>query len=325
MIEEQVPYPQQPMNLWIDFRELRSKLRFEDVLRLYRVELNRKGDQLVGPCPLPNHPKDDRSASFSANSERGIFQCFRCKARGNLLDFAGLMEGIDPRNGGELRNVAAKLVRELCPEEKPLVSKVLKPASERLPPREVEKKVLVNEPLDFELKGLDTKHPWLLQSGLTPETIAYFGIGVAQRGFLKGRLAIPLHDLEGRLVGYAGRILDETAISPENPKYLFPETRERNGVIHRFDPTVLVYNVHREMDPVKPLVVAAEPELVWRKHQEGAQATIGLFGPDCSATQVRMILSLSKKVGRIAYSSTIPPSGNFWREVGRQRAIQWIG
>ena len=64
------------MNTWIDFKTLRSKLDFEQVLRHYGVEVKRKGEQHHGFCPLPNHQGKKNSPSFSANLERGIFQCF---------------------------------------------------------------------------------------------------------------------------------------------------------------------------------------------------------------------------------------------------------
>ena len=310
------------MNQWIDFRELRSKLRFQDVLRLYRVELTQKGDQLVGPCPLPNHPKGDHSPSFSANAERGIFQCFRCKARGNLLDFAGLMEGIDLRNGAELRRVAAKLLATISPPEPPSPRHTEQRGTQ---PEPAEKRVLVNEPLDFELKGLDAKHPWILRSGLSPETIAYFGLGVAQRGYLKGRLAIPLHNLEGKLVGYAGRILDESQISPENPKYLFPENRERNGVIHRFDTGEILYNAHRVSGRLDKLVIVDEPELVWRAYQGQLGTVVGLIGAQVTPESLKFVLRGLKNGEPVRYHAATPPPEILWKALGTEHPILWVG
>jgi DNA primase len=42
--------------------------------------------------------------------------------------------------------------------------------------------VIVNASLDFELKGLDATHPYLLGRGFTPETIKHFGLGFCSRG-----------------------------------------------------------------------------------------------------------------------------------------------
>src|SRR6185369_17417102 len=97
------------MRVWINFKELRQKLLFEEVLRHYKVEVKRKGDQHQGFCPLPNHGGAGNSPSFSANLERGIFHCFGCGAKGNVLEFAALMSGADPRDGNALRKVAVEL------------------------------------------------------------------------------------------------------------------------------------------------------------------------------------------------------------------------
>src|SRR6266850_3677845 len=102
------------MSTWIDFKQLRSKLDFEQVLKHYGVEVKRKGNQHHGFCPLPKHNGKKNSASFSAHLERGIFQCFGCGAKGNVLEFAALMEKVDPQDGEALREVAFKLQQRFC-------------------------------------------------------------------------------------------------------------------------------------------------------------------------------------------------------------------
>src|SRR4029077_18529069 len=97
------------MTGWIDFKALRAKLDFEQVLRHYSVEVKRKGDQHHGFCPLPLHQGKRNSPSFSANLNKGIFQCFGCGAKGNLLEFAALMENANPDDGAALRTIALKL------------------------------------------------------------------------------------------------------------------------------------------------------------------------------------------------------------------------
>lgn len=43
-------------------------------------------------CPFPDHI--DKSPSFGANSELGIFKCFGCHRQGNLIKFIRTMEGL---------------------------------------------------------------------------------------------------------------------------------------------------------------------------------------------------------------------------------------
>jgi hypothetical protein len=45
--------------------------------------------------------------------------------------------------------------------------------------------IVVNAPLDFELKGLDADHQYLRNRGFTSETIRYFGLGYSTSAGLK--------------------------------------------------------------------------------------------------------------------------------------------
>ncbi len=243
------------MKTWIDFKALRAKLDFEQVLRHYGVEVKRKGNQHQGFCPLPNHNGKKNSPSFSANLEKGIFQCFGCGAKGNVLDFGALMEKTDPKDGAALRKVAVELQRRFCPElgasteTKSPAKKPEKTESESDLP------VVVNAPLDFELKGLDAEHPYLKGRGFAPETIKHFGLGFCSRGLLKDRVAIPMHDHEGKLVGYAGRVVDDASINEDNPRYRFPGKRERDDKHFEFRRTLFLYNGYRVKAPVDDLIV----------------------------------------------------------------------
>jgi DNA primase len=101
---------------WIDIEGLKTRLDFAKILRHYGVELKLKGDQHHGFCPLPSHNGKKNSPSFSANLKRGIWQCFGCGEKGNVLDFAVLMEKGNPKNGEDVRRVASKLM-EMFPSE----------------------------------------------------------------------------------------------------------------------------------------------------------------------------------------------------------------
>lgn len=287
------------MPTWIDFNELRSKLKFEPLLRFYQVEVRRKGEQHQGFCPLPNHRTRDRASPFSANLERGIFQCFGCGAKGNALDFALLMEKVDIEDGRAVRKVALKLRRELLRDVMPVNSKRFAPKAPAPRQASATLKVLVNAPLDFELKELETDNLCLLEEGLTASTIARFGLGFCSRGLLKGRVAIPLHDYDGKLVGYAGRAVDHGTISGSNPEYLFPTTRERNGTVYEFRKSLFLYNGFRLDAPCDDLIVVSGFPAVWWLHQNGHPHTVAVMDSECSEKQAELIVSLMKPSGRV--------------------------
>ena len=68
-----------------------------------------------------------------------------------------------------------------------------------------------NPPLTFELKNLDVKHPYLKQRGVGAKTIKEFGLGYCNRGLMKDRVVISIHNPMGELVTYAGIAVGELA------------------------------------------------------------------------------------------------------------------
>jgi DNA primase len=285
--------------VWVNFKELRARLKFEDVLTHFRVEVRRKGEQHQGFCPLPGHKGKGNSPSFSANLERGIFHCFGCGAKGNVLEFAALMRGSDPKDGDALRIAAVELQTRFFPEgasrAHPVAESPAKPALS-LPPASP---ALINPPLDFELKGLDAGHEYLLGRGFARSTLAHFGVGFCSRGLLKDRVAIPLHDSVGNLVGYAGRMVDDALITDENPRYRFPSGRDRGGARIEFRKSLFLYNGHRIAAPVDDLVVVEGFPSVWWLHEHGCPPTVALMGSECSDEQADLIVAAVKPSGRL--------------------------
>lgn len=314
---------------WIDFKALRARLDFVRILEFYKVEVKRKGNQHHGFCPLPNHNGKKNSPSFSASLEKGIFQCFGCGAKGNLLEFAALMENVDPKDGAALRKVAAALQQRFCPEFETSAKDRAPLKAVQVPKPKPNEPIVVNQPLDFELQGLDAKHPYLLGRGFTPETIERFGLGYCSRGMLKNRAAIPLHDAAGKLVGYAGRVVDDSTISEENPRYRFPGERKRDGIVHEFRKTHFLYNGFRITEPVDDLVVVEGFTGVWWLDQNRFANTVATMGSDCSEKQAELIVSLVKPSGMV----WIIPDGDKAGErhaqtllglISPYRAIRWL-
>ena len=327
---------------WIDFKELRSKLRFADVLQHYRLTLKVKGDRATGFCPLPGHPKHDgkrHSPSFSANLTRGIFQCFGCGSKGNCLDFIARMEGLNPDDGQDLRK-AALLAVELfglgrATEPKSQTSDPTQKSRTRseqsspppAKPKAVAGPVIINAPLNFELQKLDPAHPYLKERGFTPETIGHFGLGFCGRGMLQGRVAIPLHDAAGCLIGYAGRLVDDTLVNDQTPKYLFPGSREREGKTYEFHKSLFLYNGFAA-GKVRKLIVVEGFASVWWLWQHGHPNVVALMGWSCSDEQARLIVEMVEPDGIVSVMPDGDESGQRCAEavlklVSPHRCVRW--
>jgi len=83
------------MSMSINYRELRERLRIEDVLGWMSWKaISSRGHQLRGRCPFCRESGDTsigagKSSShhtFSVNTQRNIYRCFRCNQSGNALD-----------------------------------------------------------------------------------------------------------------------------------------------------------------------------------------------------------------------------------------------
>jgi DNA primase len=322
------------MSTWINFRDIRKRLSFEAVLKHYGVTIKKKqGNRHVGFCPLPTHKGKRNSPSFSAKLDVGVFQCFGCKAQGTLLHFAAIMEGLDPEDPMALRNVALKL-RDLFLSQSKGSSKAETTTKDASPsPKEENQNpnlpVLVNPPLDFGLKDLDYDHRYLKGRGFHDETIRHFGLGFCYRGLMKDRIVIPLHDYDGRLVGYAGRVVDDAMITEENPRYRLPGRRERQGTIIEFKKSLLLYNLHRIKRRVNDLIVVEGFSSVWWLHQWGYSSVVALIGSDCSANQARLIVDSTIADGRVWIFTDADDAGEkcavaVLSQVSPYRCVRWI-
>jgi DNA primase len=321
--------------IWIDFQELREKIDFSVVLKHFGVELKiKKGDQHQGFCPLPTHKGKRKSPSFSANLKRKIFHCFGCQNSGNCIDFVCRMQGMNPDNPGDIRTAALYMQEHFFdgvpasdrPPAAPIKATQQVPATARV---ETELPVIINAPLDFELAGLDATHPYLIRRGFEPETIAHFGLGFCSKGLMKDRIAIPLHDQSARLIGYAGRVVDDSQISEETPKYKFPGRRERQGKAFEFHKSLFLYNGFALGSGLDELIIVEGFASVWWLWQCGISNVGALMGASCSKEQGTLIVDLVKPDGKIwllpdGDEAAIRCAHDVFEKVSPHRFVRWI-
>jgi DNA primase len=146
---------------------------------------------------------------------------------------------------------------------------------------------------------------------------------------LKDRIAIPLIDAAGALIGYAGRVVDDSLITEESPRYRFPGERKRDGKVFEFRKTQFIYNGFRIKSPVDDLTVVEGFTGVWWLTQNDFPDTVGTMGADCSEKQAELIVSLVKPGGTV----WIMPDGDKAGErhaqllltlISPHRLIRWL-
>jgi DNA primase len=198
----------------LDFAAIKNQVRFEAVLANYGLEATGQGPEQMIKCPF----HDDRSPSCSINLGKKIFHCFACGEKGTILDFVARLEPCSIAEAAQLLagwcNIAGAL---------PAAASVPKVRTEGLSS---------NPPLKFTLQ-LDPHHPYLAERGVPEDTVSRFGIGYCDRGIMKGRVCIPIHDTQGRLVAFAGRSVG-LPVPPEEPRYKFPRGFRKSLVLFNF-------------------------------------------------------------------------------------------
>jgi len=252
---------------WVDFKQIKASVAIEQVVERYGVHLRQIGRDLRGACPLPTHTSRRSRDSFSVSLSRNVWSCRSqsCmlarggKAGGNILDLVALMERCS------LREAALRLQdwSGAMPPRTPVPAEDTSPAA--------------NAPLHFTLQHIDRHHPYLAQRGLTDETIGAFGVGFYRgKGFLRGRIVIPIHDERGELIAYVGRSVDG-----QEPKYRFPAG---------FRKSLVLFNLHRVLKTGARTVIVVEGFFdALAVHQASYPAVVALMGSTLSRHQADLL------------------------------------
>lgn len=300
------------MAQWIDFADLRRRVSLEDVLvRFYGITtLRQDGRRLVGPCPVHggNSPR-----AFHADLDRNLWHCFtKCHGGGNQLDLVVKKEGISIRDAA-LRllafadqtgaakagpatatpNAAATAPpASVAPAATPPAQAVPAPAvpapaspavpatPAKAPTTPQREAPAGNAPLDFELQ-LRGDHPHLVtERKLTEATITRFGLGYCGRGTLRGMIAIPIHNEDGKLIAYAGRRLKPAEID-EFGRYRFPKGFKKERVL---------YNLNRAKDLARDqgLIIVEGFFSVVKLHEMGFPTAVASMGSELSEDQATL-------------------------------------
>jgi DNA primase catalytic core len=84
------------------------------------VQLRKAGNEYLGHCPF----HEDRTPSFSVSEEKGVFHCFGCSAKGDVIDFTMQLEGIGFREAKARLGVADeyKPIPPITPQQREAAS-----------------------------------------------------------------------------------------------------------------------------------------------------------------------------------------------------------
>lgn len=284
---------------WVDFKAVKTSVSMAAVLQHYGVQgFKQHGAELRGRCPIH---QGEGAESFHANTEKNAFQCFSCKAKGNVLDFVAAMEHCSVRDAGlklqEWFGLSGPQEKASRPTPRlpsgarqEAETKAAEPKPAMLGPQlareesTAEPEPAANKPLGFQLKGIDHGHAHLASRGISLETAETFGIGFfGGKGSMSGRIVIPIHNGTGELVAYAGRSIDGS-----EPRYKLPAG---------FHKSLELYNLHRAAKAGQNGLIMVEGFFdAMKVHQAGYPFVVALMGCTMSAEQERLIVAHAEMV-----------------------------
>ncbi len=223
--------------------EIKERSNFLQIASEY-VTLRKIGRNYQGLCLFHS----EKTPSFTINEEKGIFHCFGCGAGGNVFTF--LMRAANLSFPEAARQLAKKAGVELPREERTKAERQNQQERERLfqvnqlasehfqrlllnsregeralkylQSRGLSKELIVQYRLGYAPEAWNKLLSWLTEKKVPlsrAERVGLITPSLKKKGdyydHFRGRIIFPIFDLQGRILGFGGRILGQG-----QPKYL---------------------------------------------------------------------------------------------------------
>ncbi len=288
--------------------ELIARNPIDEVVGQY-VQLKRQGGKLFGLCPF----HAEKSPSFSVDPEAGLFYCFGCHKGGDVISFIEEQEGLDYRD--TVRFLARRAGLDV-PEDREQASTYRR--QERLRALCKDAARFFRDCL-FSPQGEEAR-AYLIRRGISAKTVSRFGLGFAPNDFFsltdalkgkgyekeelldagllsqnqkgnlydrfRGRLMFPIIDVSGNVIGFGGRVMDDS-----KPKYLnSPETSIFNKRKNLF-----ALNLAKKSKEGRIILTEGYMDAI-ALHQYGFDCAVASLGTSLTKEHVNIISKYTKEL-----------------------------
>ncbi|MDH3543650.1 MAG: DNA primase [Desulfuromonadales bacterium] len=295
--------------------EIRERTDIVEVVSSY-LPLKRSGVNHQGLCPF----HQEKSPSFNVNSARQIFHCFGCGVGGNVFSFLMRMEGLSfpdavrrlgEKVGVEVEEEAVSPEEVRRRDERERILRINEVAGEfyqqllltdeegapgrrYLRQRGYESEIVRTFQLGFAPGGWESLAKHLAGKSFSSEDSQKAGLvrpGKQERGnydLFRNRLLFPIHDLQGRMVAFGGRVLDDSL-----PKYInSPET----AVYHKGQTLYGLYQARDAMRHNGEALVVEGYFDVLALHRAGFSGAVATCGTALTADHARLLKRYADKI-----------------------------
>ena len=289
--------------------ELVARNPIEDVVGQY-VNLKRSGSNMFGLCPFHG----EKTASFSVSPDKGIYYCFGCHKGGGPINFMMEIEGLSYPDA--VRSLAKRVGMQVPEDEQyqsryrqqerlwalskeaarffvaQLYSEAGKEGLAYAQRRGMPKSVLTRFGIGFAPDTWTALTDAMQAKGYTEEELKESGlVSVSQKNGriydrFRNRLMFPIIDVRGNVIGFGGRVMDNST-----PKYLnSPET--------------LIFNKRKNLFALN---LAKKTKLPYLILVEGYMDAVALhqFGFDCAVASLGTSLTEEHAVLLTRYTENV--------------------
>ena len=276
-----------------------------------RVRLRKAGRNFTGLCPFHN----EKTPSFSVSQEKQIYKCFGCGEAGNVISFVMKEKNLPFIEAVKYLANRANIPLEIGNGEKSKVTKR----------KELLYRVNVEAAKFFfsNLMNNQNAKEYFLNRGIKEETIKKFGLGFANDSWnslmfylrkkgindvlleeaglisvnkekgrkydrFRNRVMFPVFDYQGKVIGFGGRVLDDS-----KPKYLnSPETLVFQKGTNLYG---LNFALKHNMNERYFVIVEGYMDLI-SLHQYGITNVVASLGTALTINQARLLKRYADKV-----------------------------
>lgn len=291
-------------------QELISRNDIESVASTY-VNFKRRGKNLVGLCPFHG----EKTPSFNLYPENNSFYCFGCGVGGDVITFVKKIENLDYID-------AVKFLANRSGMQMPEDTRDDRTSYLRMRILEANREAARFFHAQLSTSAGRIALAYYRKRGYTDATIRHFGLGFAppewdalgkalrakgfkdeelqaadltRRGrnggsydFFRNRVMIPIIDIRGSVVGFGGRVLDDS-----KPKYINTE----NTLAYSKSNNLFALNFAKSSG--RELILCEGYMDVIAMHQAGFTNAVAALGTAFPQEQVRLITRYADKVSLI--------------------------
>lgn len=292
--------------------EIRVNNDIVEVVSQY-VKLDKKGKNYFGRCPFHN----EKTASFSVEPVKQIFNCFGCGKGGNVIHFIMGIENLDfpealklladrakislPESGTGVQDDAlAKLKKELLEINieaarffhNNLINGKDKAPLNYLLNRRLERQTLIKFGLGYAEDNYAALYKHLRSNGHSEKAIISSGLVIFKEETKKvydrfrGRIMFPIFDIRGNVIAFGGRVMDSS-----QPKYMnSPETEVYHKGKH-------LYAMNFAKNACAKQIILAEGYMdVISLHQSGIINAVAPLGTALTENQGKLLKKYTEEI-----------------------------